>query len=58
MGLFGRSKENNTDRKERKELKGQIDKVMKGYDDGEMDGATFLQSMMDLTTSHQKRKKK
>lgn len=53
MGLFGKSKED----KERKELKGQVDKLMKSYDKGKIDGDTYLKSMMDLTTSHQKKKK-
>lgn len=54
MGLFGKSKEE----KERKELKGQIDKLMKSYSKEEIDGDTYFKKMMDLTTSHQKKKKK
>lgn len=54
MGLFGKSKE----QKERKELKGQIDKLMKDYDKEKIDGATYYKSMMDLTTSYQKKRKK
>lgn len=52
MGLFGKSKED----KERKELKGQIDKLMKSYGDEKIDGDTYFKKMMDLTTSYQKKK--
>ncbi len=51
MGLFGKKKD------ERKELKGQIDKLMKDYSKEKIDGATYFQKMMDLTTSHKKKKK-
>lgn len=34
----------------REELKGQIDELMKQYADEEIDGATYSQKMMDLTT--------
>ena len=44
MGLFGKSKEE----KERKELKGQIDKLMSSYDKKEIDGDTYFKNMMDL----------
>lgn len=54
MGLFGKSKEE----KERKELKSQIDKLMKSYDDEKIDGDTYFQKMMDLTTSTQKKRRK
>ena len=53
MGLFGKPKEN----KERKELKGQIDKLMNDYSREKIDGETYFKKMMDLTTSHQKKKK-
>lgn len=53
MGLFGKSKEE----KERDELKSQVDKLMQSYDDEEIDGATYIEKMMDLTTSHKKNKK-
>lgn len=53
MGLFRKSKEE----KERKELKRQIDKLMKDYSKEKIDGDTYLKKMMDLTTSHQKKKK-
>lgn len=54
MGLFGKSKED----KERKALKGQIDKLMNDYSKEKIDGDTYFKKMMDLTTSHQKKKKK
>lgn len=52
MGLFGKSKEE----KERKEVKSQIDKLMKSYGNGKIDGDTYFNSMMELTTSHKKKK--
>ena len=54
MGLFGKSRE---ERRERKELKGQVEKLMKSYDKREIDGDTYMRKMMNLTTSHQKKKK-
>ena len=54
MGLFSKSKEE----KERKELKGKIDKLMKDYSKEKIDSDTYFKKMMDLTTSHQKKKKK
>ena len=54
MGLFKKSKEE----KDRKELKGQIDKLMKDYDKEKIDGDTYLKQMMDLTNSHKKKNKK
>ena len=51
MGLFGKSNEE----KERKELKGQIDKLMNEYDKEEIDGETYLKKMMDLATSKQEK---
>ena len=54
MGLFRKSKEE----KERKELKGQIDKLMKDYSEEKIDGDTYFKKMMDLTTSFQKKHKK
>lgn len=35
----------------KKELKKQIDELMRQYADEEIDGATYLQEMMELTTS-------
>ena len=52
MGLFGKSKDG------RKEVKRQVDKLMKQYDKEKIDGATYIQKMMDLTSSIQKKKKK
>mgnify|MGYP003254772413 CR=1 FL=1 len=37
----------------REELKEQIDKLMQQYADEEIDGATYAQKMMELTTSAQ-----
>ena len=37
----------------RKELKSQIDELMRQYADEELDGATYSQKMMELTTSFQ-----
>ena len=37
----------------RDELKGQIDELMRQYADKEIDGATYAQKMMELTTSAQ-----
>lgn len=55
MGLFRKSKEE----KERKELKGKIDKLMKAYSDEKIDGSTYKEKMIDLlTTTSQKKKKK
>ena len=55
MGLFGKSKDDN---REIKNVKSQVDKLMKAYDNEEMDSATYLQKMMDFTTSNSKKKKK
>ena len=35
----------------REELKAQIDELMQQYSDEEIDGATYAQKMMELTTS-------
>lgn len=37
----------------RDELKAQIDELMQQYADEEIDGATYSQKMMELTTSAQ-----
>ena len=37
----------------RKELKEQIDELMQQYADEEINGATYMQKMMELTTSAQ-----
>ena len=56
MGLFGKSKEEREYQKERKEVKSQVEKLMKAYDKEEIDGDTYFKSMMNLTTSHRKKK--
>lgn len=38
---------------DRAELKTQIDELMRQYDDGEIDGGTYAQRMMELTASAQ-----
>lgn len=38
---------------ERVELKAQIDELMRQYGDGEIDGATYAERMMELTASAQ-----
>ena len=38
----------------RDELKNQIDELMRQYSDEEIDGDTYAQKMMELTTSAQK----
>lgn len=38
----------------REELKAQIDELMRQYADEEIDGATYQQKMMELTTFAQK----
>lgn len=35
----------------REELKEQIDELMRQYDEREIDGSTYAQKMMELTTS-------
>lgn len=37
----------------RKELKSQIDELMRQYADEEIDGPTYAQKMMEITTSYQ-----
>ncbi len=37
----------------REELKEQIDELMRQYSDEEIDGATYAQRMMELTTAAQ-----
>ena len=36
---------------EREELKAKIEELMRQYSDEEIDGATYMQKMMELTTS-------
>lgn len=38
---------------DKQELKAQIDELMRQYADEEIDGATYAQKMMELTTSAQ-----
>jgi hypothetical protein len=38
---------------DRTELKAKIDELMRQYDDEEIDGATYVQAMMELTASAQ-----
>lgn len=38
---------------DRAELKARIDELMRQYDEGEIDGETYAQAMMVLTTSAQ-----
>ena len=52
MGLFKRPKD------DREELKGKIEKLMSEYDKEEIDGDTYFQKMMNLSTEYQKKKKK
>ena len=54
MGLFGFGK--SKEEKERREVKGKIDKLMKAYSKEKIDGSTYFKKMMDLTTSHRKKK--
>lgn len=51
MGLF-RNKED-----DKKKLKSSIKKLMNAYAKEEIDGSTYMQKMMDLTTSYQKKHK-
>ena len=55
MGLFGKSKDNNRDRKE---IKNQVDKLMEQYDKEEIDGASFAQGIFDLQKNPQKKKRR
>ena len=52
MGLFKKSEEE----KERKKIKKQVDKLMKDYDEKKIDGAEYIEKMMNLTTSKKKKK--
>ncbi|MGW4881643.1 hypothetical protein ACWEPI_34420 [Streptomyces sp. NPDC004262] len=38
---------------DRDELKAKVDELMRQYQDGEIDGETYYQEMMELTTSAQ-----
>lgn len=37
----------------REELQSQIDELMRQYDNEEIDGATYMQEMMELRTAYQ-----
>lgn len=50
MGLFGKKKD------ERKEVKRKVDKLMKDYSEEKIDGATYFEKMMKLTSSQKKKK--
>ncbi len=58
MGLFGNFKADREERKERQELKGQIEELMDEYDKEEIDKDTYFRNMIDLVTSHQKNNRK
>ncbi|MCR5798116.1 MAG: hypothetical protein K6G63_09415 [Eubacterium sp.] len=44
--------------REKKRLKRQIGSLMNDYDKEKIDGATYMQKMLDLTSSYQKKHKK
>ena len=44
-------------KEDEKKLKISIKKLMKEYEKEEIDGLTYMQKMMDLTTSYQKKHK-
>jgi len=52
MGLFGKKQKND----DREELKSKIEKLMSEYDKEEIDGDTYFQKMMDLSSDYQKKK--
>lgn len=54
MGLFGKKQKDN----DREKLKGKIEKLMSEYDKEEIDGDTYFQKMMNLSSDYQKKKKK
>ena len=55
MGLFGKSKDND---RERKAVKRKVDKLMKQYDKEKISGAEYAQGIFNLFDSSQKKKKK
>ena len=55
MGLFGKSK---SEDRERKEIKSQVDKLMKQYDKEEIDGASFAKGIFDLQKDTAKKKRR
>ena len=58
MGLFRKSKADREEDDDREELKSQIENLMSEYDEEEIDGETYFQKMMDLSTSYQKKHKR
>mgnify|MGYP003296801841 CR=1 FL=1 len=48
--MFFKSKDN-----DREELRGQIDSLMQQYAKEEIDGQTYMQKMMDVTSSYQEK---
>ncbi len=56
MGLFGKFKADREDDSEREELKGKIENLMSDYDDEEIDGPTYIEKMIELTSSYRKKK--
>jgi len=42
----------------REELKSQIDELMRQYSDEEIDGVTYSQKMMELTSTYQDKNQK
>ena len=52
MGWLFKTKEE----KERKKVQKKVDKLMKSYSKKKIDGDTYFKKMMDLTTSHQKKR--
>lgn len=51
MGLFGK-------KDDRKEVKRQVDKLMKQYDKGKIDGATYAKGIFGVKDAYDKKKKK
>ena len=51
MGLFGK-------KDDRKEVKRKVDKLMKQYDKGKIDGASFAKGILGVKDSYEKKKKK
>ncbi len=58
MGLFGRSKANREEDEDREELRNGILDAMNEYGDEEIDGPTYVQKILELGESYQKKRKK
>jgi hypothetical protein len=54
MGLFGKP----NDEKDRKKVKRQVDKLMKQYDKGKIDGGTYAKGIFGIKDSYGKKKKR